>query len=91
MAGSAGDRTEKATPRRRDESRKRGQVGAHREVNTGLGLLATFAMLSFLGGWMLTGLMQVMSTSLGTAGETATITTTSGWRSWWTPAGTPCA
>ena len=80
MAGSAGDRTEKATPRRRDESRKRGQVARSREVNTGLGLLATFAMLSFLGGWMLTGLMQVMSTSLGTAGDSGPITTTSGWQ-----------
>ena len=55
MASSAGEKTEKATPARRDESRKRGQVARSREVNTGLGLLATFAMLSFMGGWMLTG------------------------------------
>ena len=80
MAGSAGERTEKATPRRRDESRKRGQVARSREINTGLGLLATFALLSFMGGWMLTGFAQIMTTSLGSAGDTGTITPSSGWR-----------
>jgi len=80
MAGSAGDRTEKATPRRRDEARKRGQVARSREVNTGLGLLATFAMLSLMGGWMLTGLTGVMGAALGSAGETDPITAAAGWR-----------
>ncbi|MGD9571915.1 MAG: flagellar biosynthesis protein FlhB [Thermoleophilia bacterium] len=79
MAG-AGDRTEKATPRKRDESRKRGQVARSREINTGLGLLATFAMLAFMGGWMLTGMTRIMGISLGTAGETGTITPSAGWR-----------
>jgi flagellar biosynthetic protein FlhB len=80
MAGSAGDKTERATPRRRDEARKRGQVARSREINTGLGLLATFAMLSFMGGWMLAGLTRVMGTSLNAAGETERITPASGWR-----------
>lgn len=79
-SNSAGDRTEKATPKRRDEARKRGQVARSREINTGLGLLATFAMLSFLGGWLLTGLVQVMSESLGASGGTGTITPAEGWR-----------
>ena len=79
-SNSAGDRTEKATPKRRDEARKRGQVARSREVNTGLGLLATFAMLSFLGGWLLTGLVQVMSESLGASGTTGRITPAEGWR-----------
>ena len=65
MAGS-GDKTERATPRkRRDESRKRGQVARSREINTGLGLLAIFAMLSFAGGWMLAGMTAIMGTTLG--------------------------
>lgn len=80
MAGSAGDRTEAATPKRRDESRKRGQVARSREINTGLGLLATFGMLSFTGGWLLTGLIRVMGTSLGASGTTREITPSSGWR-----------
>ncbi|WP_217915215.1 flagellar biosynthesis protein FlhB [Miltoncostaea marina] len=76
--GSAGDRTEKATPRRREDSRKRGQVARSMELNTGLGLLALFAMLAMLGGWLLSGLMAVMQTALGTAGETREITPSSG-------------
>lgn len=77
---SAGERTERATPRRRDESRKRGQVARSREINTGLGLLAVFAMLSFSGGWMLAGMTRVMGTSLGAAGDSDPITASSGWR-----------
>jgi flagellar biosynthetic protein FlhB len=80
MAASAGDRTEKATPRRREESRKRGQVARSRELNTGLGLFATFGMLSFMGGWMLAGLSAVMVRSLASAGETGTIDPAEGWR-----------
>ena len=34
MAGSGADRTERATPKRRDEARRRGQVALRREVNT---------------------------------------------------------
>ena len=79
MAGSAGERTEAATPKRRDESRKRGQVARSREINTGLGLLATFAMLSFVGTWLLAGLIRVMSDSLGSAGTTDGISPADGW------------
>jgi flagellar biosynthesis protein FlhB len=79
LAGS-GDRTEKATPKRREESRKRGQVARSREINTGLGLLATFGMLSVLGAWLLTGLVRVMGTSLGSAGTTREITPAAGWQ-----------
>ena len=55
MAGSAGDRTEEATPKRREESRKRGQVARSQEVNTLMSLLAAFTMLSFVGSWLLAG------------------------------------
>ncbi len=79
MAGSAGERTEAATPKRLDESRKRGQVARSREINTGLGLLATFVMLSFMGSWMLAGLIRVMSTSLARSGTTQRITPPDGW------------
>jgi flagellar biosynthetic protein FlhB len=79
-SNSAGDRTEKATPKRREEARKRGQVARSREIGTGLGLLATFAMLSFFGGWMLTGFVQVMTETLGESGSTGRITPAEGWR-----------
>ena len=80
MAGSAGERTERATPRRREESRKRGQVARSREINTGLGLLATFALLSFLGGWLLAGMAEIMSRSLGASGVSGPITRAAGWQ-----------
>jgi flagellar biosynthetic protein FlhB len=79
-SSSAGDRTERATPKRREEARKRGQVARSREINTGLGLLATFALLSFLGGWMLGGLAAVMTKLLSASGRTERITPSEGWR-----------
>lgn len=81
LAGSSsGERTEKATPRRRDEARKRGQVARSREINTGLGLLATFGMLAALGGWLLSGLSGVMVASLTAAGDPPAMTPSEGWR-----------
>lgn len=51
-----------------------------REINTGAGILAMFAMLSFMGPWLFAGLVRVMSTSLSSAGTTETITPSRGWR-----------
>jgi flagellar biosynthetic protein FlhB len=79
MAGSGADRTERATPKRRDEARRRGQVARSREVNTGLGVLATFAMLSFAGGWLLTGFAGLMTTSLARSGDSGPLTVSDGW------------
>jgi len=79
MAGSGADRTEKATPKRRDEARRRGQVARSREVNTGLGVLATFGMLSFAGGWLLTGFTGMMTTSLSRSGTSGDMTVSDGW------------
>jgi flagellar biosynthetic protein FlhB len=80
MAGSAGDRTEEATPKRREESRKRGQVARSQEVNTFMSLLAAFAMLSFVGSWLLAGLIRVMTNSLSSSGTTEPINAARGWR-----------
>lgn len=49
MAGSAGDRTEKATPRRRDEARKEGQVARSMEVSSAFAMLAGFAVVALWG------------------------------------------
>ena len=43
------ERTIPATPRRREEARRRGQVAKSREVNSALMLLAALAALSLLG------------------------------------------
>jgi flagellar biosynthesis protein FlhB len=68
MAKSSGEKTEKATPKRREEARKRGQVARSQEINTGLGLLAVFSMLAFMGGWMLMGFVGVLEGGLRDSG-----------------------
>lgn len=79
MASSSGEKTEQATPKRREEARKRGQVARSQEVNTGLGLLMTFSMLAFMGGWLLSGFISVMERSLRGAGTGAGMTPAAAW------------
>lgn len=45
-------RTEKATDKRREEARKRGQVARSQEVGIALGLLTSFGALLMVGTWM---------------------------------------
>lgn len=79
MAGSSGEKTERATPKRREEARKRGQVARSQEVNTGLGLLMVFSMLAFMGSWMLSGFMSVMERGLTDAGGADALTPMGAW------------
>jgi len=53
---TAGERTEKATPRKRKEARERGQVRKSNEVNTALALLIMFGVWQVFGG----GILQQM-------------------------------
>lgn len=48
----AEDRTEKATPRRREEARKKGQVVRSIELNSAVILLCTFLFLKTCGPWI---------------------------------------
>ncbi len=50
--GPSGDRTEKATPKRREEARKKGQVARSMELNGTLVLLAGVAVLVACSGFM---------------------------------------
>lgn len=45
----AGEKTEKATPKKRQDTRKKGQVAKSQDVNTAIVLLAVFSVL-FIGG-----------------------------------------
>src|SRR3954451_3197910 len=45
MAGGAGDKTEKATPKRLGEARKKGQVAKSQDLNAAVVLLASVAVL----------------------------------------------
>jgi len=46
------DKTEEATPRRKQEARKKGQVPRSNELNMVVVLLALFIILNFLGKWL---------------------------------------
>ncbi|QOR68573.1 flagellar biosynthesis protein FlhB [Cytobacillus suaedae] len=48
----AGEKTEKATPKKRDESRKKGQVAKSQDVNTAILLIAIFLLFLFIGSFM---------------------------------------
>ncbi|NPV28222.1 MAG: flagellar biosynthesis protein FlhB [Firmicutes bacterium] len=48
----AEERTEKATPRRREEARRRGQVIRSIEINSAVILLCTFLFLKIFGPWL---------------------------------------
>ena len=49
MAGGGGDKTEKATPKRREEARKKGQVAKSQDLNGALVLLSSLFALSIWG------------------------------------------
>lgn len=56
----AGEKTEPATPRRREEARKKGQVAKSGEVGTALMVLTAFMLLNALGPYMGTNLQETM-------------------------------
>ncbi|NPC92590.1 flagellar biosynthesis protein FlhB [Bacillus sp. WMMC1349] len=57
----AGEKTEKATPKKRQETRKKGQVAKSADINTAITLLIVFLSFLFIGPFMrdrLTGLIE---------------------------------
>lgn len=65
--GSGGDRTEKATPKRREEARNKGQVARSVEVNAAIVLLAGISLVLLSGGHMSRVLGRNASYLLGQA------------------------
>ncbi len=55
-----GEKTEQATPRRRDEARKKGQVAKTMELGTGVTLLGVFLLLRNLGGFFVSTVTEMM-------------------------------
>jgi flagellar biosynthetic protein FlhB len=55
----SGEKTEKATPQKRQESKRKGQVAKSQELPAALILLGGITLLSFLGGWMLEGILAI--------------------------------
>jgi flagellar biosynthesis protein FlhB len=64
MAGGAGDKTEKATPKRLGEARKKGQVAKSQDLNSAIVLLASLAVLTAYGPHLVGQLKGSMSASL---------------------------
>jgi len=61
----AGEKTEKATPRKREDSRKKGQVAKSADLTGAFALFAMFLMLSFLGPYLGKQLFSVTKELLG--------------------------
>ncbi|WP_163971236.1 flagellar biosynthesis protein FlhB [Oceanobacillus halotolerans] len=52
FAGGAGEKTEKATPKKRQDERKKGKVAKSQDVNTAILLLCSFIVLFVFGSMM---------------------------------------
>jgi flagellar biosynthetic protein FlhB len=62
MPETAGqERTEKATPKKKEEARKKGQVAISREVSSAMVLLASLGFFYFAGSWMFWHLSEVIT------------------------------
>jgi flagellar biosynthetic protein FlhB len=64
MADSAGDKTEKATPKRRQDARKKGQVARSADLNGAIVLMASLMVLSAMAPRMVENLKSMMSSTL---------------------------
>jgi flagellar biosynthetic protein FlhB len=64
MASETAERTEAATPRRRQEARAKGQVARSPELNSALILLGTFGALALAGAGIAQGLVETMRSGL---------------------------
>ena len=56
----AGEKTEKATPKKRQDARKKGQVAKSQDINTSVNLIAVFAVLIIMGSFMYKQIVGLM-------------------------------
>jgi len=64
MAANLDERTEPATPRRRQEARERGQVARSQDLSAAVLLLAGMIVLRVVGPWLWEGLLIITAASL---------------------------
>ncbi len=69
MADDAGDKTEAPTPRRRRESRQKGQVARSQELNAAVMLLGALVGLALFGGGIWRTMLAVMRSALAGNGD----------------------
>ena len=58
---SGGEKTEKATPKKRKKAREEGQVAKSQEVSTAVMLIVGFAGLALLGQGILNGILNLFA------------------------------
>jgi len=61
----AGEKTEKATPKKKQDSRKKGQAAKSQDVNTAIVLLSVFLFFLFGGSYLGDQILALMKYSLG--------------------------
>ncbi|MDP4083051.1 MAG: flagellar biosynthesis protein FlhB [Bacillota bacterium] len=59
----AGEKSERATPKKRQETRKKGQAAKSQDINTAVVLLSVFLYFLFAGGSISTSIMNLFKTS----------------------------
>ena len=59
----AGEKTEKATPKKREDERKKGRIAKSQDVNTALLLLFSFIVLAVLGSMMKDNMLTLYTSS----------------------------
>ncbi len=64
------ERTEKATPKRREDARKKGQVPTSRDISSAALILAVILIFKARGGHLFSTLKEVMVQSLSSSGTT---------------------
>lgn len=59
----AGEKTERATPKKRQEAKKKGQTAKSQDINTAIVLLAVFLFMLFAGGYLRKGIFSLFKSS----------------------------
>lgn len=59
----SGEKTEKATPKKRQDAKKKGQTAKSQDINTAVVLLAVFLFMLFAGGYLRKGIFSLFKGS----------------------------
>lgn len=72
--GGGGEKTEKATPKRKQDERKKGNVFTSKEIGPLVGLLAVLYSIQFLGSYILSAIVKAFNMFWGDAATLERIT-----------------
>lgn len=68
FADSSSEKTEKATPRKKEKAREEGQVAKSTEITTALILVVMFSLFKLVGPWMVERLIGIFQKAFGLIG-----------------------